>query len=218
MKRLLIAVLCLCCLAPACQRDDAFATITEMGTVQGSDILGDNGNRYHIIEQSWKGSLDTLGRVFFKADVLQTLGGNEFGIRLGGISIPRILEAEPAGASVPAGDPVRVDGAWFSGGYLNMAVGWFARQGSSFRHSFRLLYDASSSPVRLVFIHEGNGENYGALPERETLTEQAVFCIPEEPFLPKSGQIEISWNGYRTEDGSLLPQSETYTHTGTIVR
>ena len=78
--------------------------------------------------------------------------------------------------NLPAGDPVVISDCNIGGGYLNVMLTYYYKEGTDCPHDTRLLYDDDGQTLRLYLVHDGAGENPVAM-DKEAITAAASGCM-----------------------------------------
>lgn len=163
----------------SCKKDDTlmYGNIT-MGNFSGDTFISDQGNEFTIVENLTGSEIKDFKRAIMQCDVLQKTAGTENGYDVRISYVGEVLTKEPltfeAAASDPektVEDPILVDQAWVSGGYLNLYV-MFEMQVSpkleDSKHMVNLVYDPASigtGKITLALRHNSFGETLGGLQE-----------------------------------------------------
>lgn len=166
-------------LLTSCKKDDTlfYGNVT-MGNFSGDKFISDQGNEFTIVENLTGSEIKDFKRAIMQCDVLQKTAGTENGYDVRVSYVGEVLTKEPltfeAAASDPektVEDPILVDQAWISGGYLNLYV-MFEMQVSptleDSKHMVNLVYDpASIGTGKLTFAlrHNAYGETLGGSQE-----------------------------------------------------
>lgn len=219
IRHLLYALIPLLLLA-GCRKDDTVRyTGTEMGQVQNGVIVSDNQVRFVVEDNPGNFDLLTGRRVLFSYRTLAPGTDDSFRIEL--VDLHETVITDPVPADEPIGvvsdDPVDIEDAWFSGGYLNIAVVY--RGTDPTRHDFPLTYLSDEKELTLRLYHD-NRET--AAPENAVI--HAYLCFPLEAITEayctgtdKSIEnvstipVTLQWLWYK-EDGSS--QTELYRQSG----
>lgn len=179
--RLIISTLIVAVMAllTSCKKDSTlyYGNVT-MGNFSGDKFISDQGNEFTIVENLTGSEIKDFKRAIMQCDVLQKTAGTENGYDVRVSYVGEVLTKEPltfeAAASDPektVEDPILVDQAWISGGYLNLYV-MFEMQVSpkleDSKHMINLVYDPASvgtGKITLALRHNSFGETLGGLQE-----------------------------------------------------
>ena len=214
MRKLLLALSLL--LFAACAKDGGVRyTGLEMGQLCSGIFTTDQQVQLTVSDNPSGYDLQTDRRVMARYQALPGEGGLT-------ISLTELWETvtlSPAPVTEAPGlvtdDPVRLEDAWFSGGYLNIGLRY---EGSDpDLHRFALTYAAEAGKMTLRLYHD-NRET-----AREDGSRHIYLCFPLEPVTEafrkevsadaKRIPILLSWNGYGDQDQSspeILRQEGNY--------
>ena len=230
MKRILTGVLLAGLLLSSCNKDETlYYNITEMGVVQNGKIISDSGMTYTIVESSGQFDLTSLDRILFYCDVLRANGENAYEIRLNNLYPIQKLDIVPA-AGLPEQQPdhpVYVNAAWFGGGFLNLNLNFFTKDGSKVEHKFTLaageIPTAAGDTLRLRLYHDAADEYWDGSVELSGtgyVSNGTYVSFPLSDYLPASGtrplKITYLWHTY--EDGYIVSPTKEYAIKGDLVR
>lgn len=195
--------------AVSCKKDNTIQyNNATMGNIVDGRFVSDQGNTFNIVDQQCLGKLDTMKRAFIVCDVLnRTPGGSstEYDIRLN--QIATVLTKDPVlhtntTAEMLIQDPVHIEYAWISGGYINLYVMFPIKVGSTEKHLINLVHEGGmidpatekeiEGTYRFTLRHNSNGDKitppqvvdyalaggYVSFPLNSYITEkEADFCI-----------------------------------------
>ena len=220
-----------CLISASCQKDNTILYYsTTMGNVVDGRFVSDEGNVFNVVEQSCQGQLDTMHRAIVLCDILnKTVGGaeNEYDIRLHGIGYVLTKEIVPSSTLTEADaaklveDPIRLEQAWISGGYLNVYIMFPVKIGSTTAHM-----------INLVEVEDDNAEEYAFslrhTASGETLTEEnaalyqlggAYVSFPLSSYIKEdSAKIAITYKWHKEVGNGLSTETEYKTINGEYVR
>ena len=113
----------------SCEKDDTLMyNNATMGNIVDGQFISDQGNIFNIVEQTCAGDVTSMTRAMVVCDVLnKTQGGaaNEYDVRLtqlGRVLAKNIVYHEDTDEDMQVQDPIRVEYAWISGGYMNLYI------------------------------------------------------------------------------------------------
>lgn len=227
MKRLVIAVVLLVMILPACNKDDQLPQWTGIGTIEKPDANLDDftivldGDEKLIPSSSISGNnLEDGERVIVQYEIIEELGNDEYKIRL--YDLDRILTknifqlTEATNDSI-GDDPVFVkdDNIWIKDNYLNFIFSYY---GAYEVHMVNLvkLYEATyteDGKLILEFRHNSNDDFSSVLLngvvsfDLESLKEEGMDSID---FLVKVNLYDsepMEWEGSYTFNTPLKSKS-----------
>ncbi len=159
----------------SCKKDNTlyYGNVT-MGNFAGDKFISDQGNEFTIVENLTGEEFKGIKRAIMRCDILQKTAGTENGYDVRVSYVGEVKTKEPLTFEVAAEDPekvvedpILVDQAWISGGYLNLYV-MFEMQVSpaleNSKHMVNLVYDPASigtGKIALTLRHNSFGETLG---------------------------------------------------------
>ena len=160
----------------SCQKDNTIQyNNATMGNIVNGVFISDQGNRFNVVDQQCIGELKDMKRAFIVCDVLnKTVGGedNEYDVRVNQIATVLTKNAVPhmdVTAEMMIQDPVHVENAWISGGYINMFIMFPSKVGSTTSHLINLVHEGClidpetqeeiPGTYRFSLRHNSNGES-----------------------------------------------------------
>ena len=100
-----------------------------MGNFLGDKFISDQGNEFTIVENNSGQTFDGMKRAIMQCDILNRTAGAENGYDVRVKLINEVLTKAPVSLEDASNDPekvvddpIKIDFAWVSGGYLNMYV------------------------------------------------------------------------------------------------
>ena len=243
MKRFLIAAVVLVTsvlfIVSCISRDDTlYYGLTDYGVVQGANrILTDDDIVLTIVQKECNENLDTMGRVAVFCDLLRKVSETEYEINLREIQsmkiVSPVLSTSPQAEARVYDDPVCLQTAWFSGGYLNLTLSYYVKKGSTTPHTLlfvedRPCFDETQDiqiDINLRIYHEGGGESF-ANPDidMDQLNQVNTFVsIPFGSLDPYHGgpaqddtvvRLTRLWHLY--DSGVLERETQLYNTYGTV--
>ena len=156
----------------SCAKDDTirYNNIT-LGNFVGDKFVSDQGNEFTIVENMTGEKFDGLKRAIMQCDVLRKVQGTENGYEVRVHYVGEVLTKNPVETAVAAADPekivedpIKIEDAWISGGYLNMYV-MFEIQAyppkENSKHMVNLVFDENgtgSGKYTMTLRHNAYGE------------------------------------------------------------
>lgn len=227
MKRILLPALLLI-LAVACQKDYMMATsLQEMGSFDGKVFVSDRGIKFNIVSDESETPLkDAAERVFVKFDIMRP-NSDGYDIVVRSWLIPLVKDWRKRSSLTQdddfGNDPIRVNGGWIGGGYMNMEVVIYFLPESETRHLVNLvLEDTPPDPDTLRFTMMHNA--YGEVPSPQSLKEEdpevkysrgvSTVCFPTEGMIPADKEempfkISSTWYAVDDDGNYLLKEQST---------
>ena len=181
MKKLIPFILAVLPLVASCKMEDTFTqtNVQEMVTVREGVLLNDNGYVLNVKE-------DAVGTANWKIEgnrylALFDILNRALDIRLKDVIKASIIyPAEYVGDEEYPTDPVGLEMAGYSGGYLNLGLSYYKAKGSNAAHPIRF-YDELKGKLHYLHIsHEGNGEDPTRMDEKDLETAFSIFSLPLE--------------------------------------
>jgi hypothetical protein len=156
----------------SCAKDDTirYNNIT-LGNFVGDKFVSDQGNEFTIVENMTGEKFDGIKRAIMQCDVLRKVQGTENGYEVRVHYVGEVLTKSPVETAVAAADPekivedpIKIEDAWISGGYLNMYV-MFEIQAyppkENSKHMVNLVFDENgtgSGKYTMTLRHNAYGE------------------------------------------------------------
>ena len=156
----------------SCAKDDTlrYNNIT-LGNFVGDKFISDQGNEFTIVENMTGGKFDGINRAIMQCDVLRKVQGTENGYEVRVNYVVEVLTKSPVEIAVAAADPekvvedpIKIEDAWISGGYLNMYVMFEVQaypQKEDSKHMVNLVFDENgtgSGKYTMTLRHNAYGE------------------------------------------------------------
>ena len=156
----------------SCAKDDTirYNNIT-LGNFVGDKFVSDQGNEFTIVENMTGEKFDGIKRAIMQCDVLRKVQGTENGYEVRVHYVSEVLTKSPVETAVAAADPekivedpIKIEDAWISGGYLNMYVmfeihAYPPKENS--KHMVNLVFDENgtgSGKYTMTLRHNAYGE------------------------------------------------------------
>lgn len=156
----------------SCKKDDTlqYGNVT-LGNFVGDKFVSDQGNEFTIVENQTGGDFKDIKRAIMQCDVLRKIAGTDNGYEVRVRYVGEVLTKSPIDIATAAQDPekvvenpIRIEDAWISGGYLNMYV-MFEIQAyppkENSKHMVNLVFTESevgSGKYNLTLRHNSFGE------------------------------------------------------------
>lgn len=227
MKKILLAALLAgALLSVSCNTDTTlYYNVMEMGRLSGGKILTDSGLTYTIAENTTDYALSGELRVLFVADILQETADLTYAIRLKDILSVPVQDIIPEASLPTAGDDaMRINTAWFGGGYLNLNIGYLVKQASTTEHKFTLVEQTVENGKDTLFLrlyHDADGEIWDGtmdIGESDMSLQSDYYSFPISSFMPTSGtrpvKLQYRWYSYLNDE--ILNETELYTIKGEL--
>ena len=244
-KYTLIICAALPMLLTSCKKDNTlmYGNVT-MGNFASDKFISDQGNEFTIVDNMTGEEIKDIKRAIMQCDVLQKTAGTEKGydVRVSYVGEvltknPLTLEAAAADPEKTVEDPILVDQAWISGGYLNLYV-MFEVQASpaleDSKHMINLVYDPASigtGKISLALRHNAFGETLGGSKDEDSgdgsgegvqtqgkeliqwgLAGAYVSFQLSEIITDKSAEITLQWKQHITNDFGWQAEVEDKSH------
>lgn len=228
-------------LSVSCKKDETiyYENVT-MGNFIGDKFISDQGDEFTIVENQTGKDIKGIKRAIMQCDVLQKTAGtnNGYDVRVsyvGEVLTKSPLTFEEAGADPEktVEDPILVDQAWISGGYLNMYV-MFEMQVSpelkENKHMINLVYDpASVGTGKLLFTlrHNSYGETLGGSQKEDSSDEGSgeskeivqwglagayVSFQLSEIISDQNAELTLQWKQHIINGNSWMAEVEDKSH------
>lgn len=195
----------------SCQKDSTlhYSNIT-MGNIVDGVFISDQGNIFNIKEQTCEGVIDTMKRAYISCDILSKTSEKTYDIRLNGFH--NVFTKSPVDSTavtdtaVFAEDPLMVYEMWYAGGYINMYIALYFKEGSGQSHLINLVRnDEGAAPGVYEFTLRHNA--FGELPDEsdtDFILGGTYVSFPAADLIKEDeADIMIRWNsGKKNEDGS----------------
>ena len=220
-----------CLIGASCQKDNTIKyDNTTMGNIVDGRFVSDQGNIFNVVEQSCQGQLDTMHRAIILCDILnKTAGGadNEYDIRLNGIGYVLTKEIVPSSTIEETDtlkvteDPIRLEQAWISGGYLNLYVMFPVKTGSTTAHLINLVdvEDDKAEEYAFSLRHNAFGETLGE--DNAALYQMGggYVSFPLSTYIQQdSAKVSITYKWHKEVGNGLSTETEYKTSNGEYIK
>ena len=229
----------------SCKKDNTlmYGNIT-MGNFVGDKFISDQGNEFTIVENTTGKDFGGYERAIMQCDVLNKTEGTENGydVRVSYVSsvltkAPITPENAAADPEKLVNDPIMIEYAWVSGGYLNLYVSFEIQDSpkpENSKHMVNLIYEkGETGKYSLTLRHNAYGETLaGKESEGDTkiykpILEQGVESIQwvvarsyvsfqlSDLITEEESELTINWLEHVTDTfGNWLP--DVTSKTGTL--
>lgn len=221
-------------LTGSCMKDPDFLITNDqtMGDIIDGRFLSDQGIWYDIVEQTCEGRLADCKRALIVSDVLKNTSTKDelsYEIRLKNfveVGLPELVTDPEAEQQ----DPVLVDLAWVSGGYLNLRIVYYVLPESGVHHTFRVAVKQTPTlfdPLIVQVFHDAGGQFLGAQDiADDSLEAQASFVsVPISTYYTASADetcsyyvVEFLWHKTAEDGETLLHETEMTELKGNLYR
>lgn len=223
MKKFILPILC-CLIATSCLKESTFTATNYVDFVTSYEgkLYSDyySGVAFTVKENktgtsAWK---KDGARFVIECDILN----RAMEIRLNKLTEVSIQKAKAyLETENEADDPVVIANNNIGGGYLNLAVDYYADPASDCAHDIQFFYQANDdhSEVSIHVLHSGNHENPVYMDEKKLEVRERIYSIPLEDFVKKGTPCQPSlvlYDVMKDESGNLSIQKNTYPATGVI--
>jgi hypothetical protein len=112
-------------------------------------------------------------------------------------------------------DPVEVMDQSISGGFINLALEYFANPSSNAAHVLSCYYEANAAQDEFTFyvLHEGNDENPACMDEKKLEKQSEVLSIPLWNLLKKDTPTKLNLCLYqlkKADDNTYTIEQSTF--------
>lgn len=190
----------------SCQKDDTlYYNNLTMGNIVDGRFVSDQGNIFNIVDQTCEGKIEEMERAIVLCDVLNETNGaeKEYDVRL--TDLRSVLEKSPVHVSeavsedIAAADPVNIEELWYSGGYLNMLISFYAVSESQTKHLINLVYDKDEEGTYVFHLRHNA---FGEVASMENLNKMrlvgAYVSFPlRDAVAENEAKFAIKWDWYK---------------------
>lgn len=234
MKKLLsIALIAAATLLNGCTKEEFLITNDQtMGDLISGRFLSDQGIWYDIVEQTCSGRLADCKRALVVTDILKNTSTKEelsYEVRLKNfveVGLPEVV-SDP---DQQVQEPVLVDLAWVSGGYLNLRLVYKYLPDSGVNHSYTVAVTQTptiSDPLIVRVCHDAGGEYLGAdrVDASALKTGVTFVSVPISSYYAAGAAetcsyyiVEFIWHKTAEDGETLLPDTELTQLKGNLYR
>lgn len=218
-------------LLTSCEKDSTLQyNNATMGNIVNGVFISDQGNRFNVVEQECLGELKDMKRAFILCDVLnKTAGGadNEYDVRVNQIATVVTKDAVPhtdVTADMMIQDPVHIENAWISGGYINMLIVFPSKSGSNTSHLINLVHEGGiidpeteeeiQGTYRFTLRHNSNGDKITPPQVVDYVLAGGYVSFPLNSYITeKEADFSIEWTWHKNTGAGLSSETEVKTLT-----
>lgn len=203
----------------SCKKDNTlmYGNLT-MGNFVGDKFISDQGNEFTIVENNTGKTFEGIERGIMQCDVLNKTEGVENGYDVRVVYLSEVLTKAPVTLEEAAADPekvvddpITIDYAWISGGYLNLYLVFEIQHSPKLeesKHMVNLLYSPSeigSGKYTLTLRHNAYGETLSGKEEDEKLDDKTPMQSDEMiQWGPTGGYVSFQLSDIITESEAEL--------------
>lgn len=211
----------------SCKKDDTLQyNNATMGNIVEGRFLSDQGNIFNVADQTCEGDLTSMERAFVVCDVLhRTEGGkeNEYDVRVNQIATvltKDVVALSNTTAEMLIQDPVHIEYAWVSGGYVNLYIMVPMKSGSTTKHLINLVHEGAMTDTktgeeiegsyRFTLRHNANDDKI--VPEQtvDYVLGGGYVSFPLNSYIAeKEAKFSIEWVWHKTLGAGLSSETET---------
>ena len=211
----------------SCQKDNTLQyNNATMGNIVDGRFVSDQGNIFNVVDQTCLGQLDTMSRAFVVCDVLnRTAAGaeNEYDVRVN--QIAKVLDKDVVHhtkqtAEMLIQDPVHIEYAWISGGYVNLYIMFPMKSSSNTKHMINLVHEGAMTDVktgeelegsyRFTLKHNANGDKISAEQTVDYVLGGGYVSFPLNSYITeKEAEFSIEWVWHKNVGAGLSSETET---------
>lgn len=213
----------------SCQKDSTIMyNNTTMGNIVDGRFISDQGNTFNVVEQTCVGRLDTLKRAFILCDVLnRTEGGsdNEYDVRVNQIAsvlTKEVVYSTDATEEMNVKDPIHVEYAWISGGYINLYIMFPIKEGSTGKHLINLVHEGFmldqetgeeiNGTYRFSLRHNSYGDKITDDKSLGYVFAGGYVSFPVSSYImSEEADFSIEWPWHKSLGTEFLLETETRT-------
>lgn len=210
----------------SCQKDNTIQyNNATMGNIVNGVFISDQGNRFNVVDQQCIGELKDMKRAFIVCDVLnKTVGGedNEYDVRVNQIATVLTKNAVPlmdVTAEMMTQDPVHVENAWISGGYINMFIMFPSKVGSTTSHLINLVHEGClidpetqeeiPGTYRFSLRHNSNGDKITPPQIVDYVLAGGYVSFPLSTYISdKEAEFSVEWTWHKDAGAGLSSETE----------
>lgn len=222
-----IAAIAAVSIVSSCQKDDTLQyNNATMGNIVDGRFVSDQGNIFNVVDQTCPGDLPSMSRAFVVCDVLnRTAAGaeNEYDVRVN--QIATVLDKEivyhtNTTQEMFIQDPIHVEYAWISGGYVNLYIMVPMKSGSDTKHMINLVHEGAmidpatneeiSGTYRFTLRHNANGDKITPEQTINYVLGGGYVSFPLSSYITeKEAKFSIEWVWHKNVGAGLSSETET---------
>lgn len=213
-------------LVTSCEKDNTLQyNNATMGNIVNGVFISDQGNKFNVVETNWPEGFMNMNRAFILCDVLnKTAGGadNEYDVRLNQVAKVVTKDAvyhDDVTAEMMIQDPVHIESAWISGGYINMLIMFPSKAGSSTSHLINLVHEggmidqATNEEIpgtyRFTLRHNSNGDKITPPQIIDYVMAGGYVSFPLNSYIrEKEADFSIEWTWHISAGAGLSSETE----------
>lgn len=231
IKKSLIIIIAAVAAITSCKKDDTIQyNNATMGNIVDGRFVSDQGNIFNVVDQQCIGKLDTMKRAFVVCDVLnRTEGGadNEYDVRVN--QIATVVTKDPVHhmnttAEMLIQDPVHIEYAWISGGYMNLFVMFPSKVGSKTSHLINLVHEGCmidpetkeeiEGTYRFTLRHNSGGDKIAPPQTVDYVLAGGYVSFPLNSYITEEeADFSIEWTWHKNAGGGLSSETSVKTLT-----
>ena len=216
---ILLSAVLMCIGAASCKKDTTIQYYNgTLGNVVGEVFISDQGNIFHVVEQSGTSYEDLLKteRAYILCDILnKTVGGesNEYDIRLHTSAKVLVKDIIVLGTETTEEmlkeDPIDIRNIWISGGYLNLYIEFLVKKGSQTPHLVNLIQKEAEEGYLFRFTHNASGETIENYPDEAFEIAGGYISFPINKVIRENeAKLIIEWTRYKSSGMSAALETE----------
>ncbi|MBQ6198321.1 MAG: hypothetical protein IJK44_03695 [Bacteroidales bacterium] len=185
MKKILAIIAGMLAVASCRPPESTFSAqnVADYFTYKDGTLYNDYGNTFAITQDNTDGKWKVDGgRMYAIFDILNAQLDIVLKQYLSGTikAHSGVVDKE----NLPAGDPVVISDCNIGGGYLNVMLTYYYKEGTDCPHDTRLLYDDDGQTLRLYLVHDGAGENPVAMDKDSLKSKNVLYCFQFLDMVP----------------------------------
>lgn len=222
-----IAAIAAVSIVSSCQKDDTLQyNNATMGNIVDGRFVSDQGNIFNVVDQTCPGDLPSMSRAFVICDVLnRTAAGaeNEYDVRVNQIATvldKKVVSQAEVTEEMLVQDPIHVEYAWISGGYMNLYIMVPMKAGSDTKHMINLVHEGAmidstskeeiSGTYRFTLRHNSNGDKITPEQTINYVLGGGYVSFPLNSFIAeKEAKFSIEWVWHKNVGAGLSSEKET---------
>ena len=178
--------------AVSCKMESTFymENVAALANVAEGKLFSDEGIVFNVTENASK-KQDYLvegARYYMRFDILN----REMDIRIRDLQDVVICPSEAQGQLNIGHDPVILQQASISGGYLNLVIVYYKAKASEYEHQMHVMHAIDVKRLKLMLFHDGNDENPSAMDSSLLETVTGYYSIPLKGF--DFSSMELTYN------------------------
>jgi hypothetical protein len=209
----------------SCEKDNTLQyNNATMGNMVDGIFVSDQGNRFNIVDQRCDGQLDEMKRAFIVCDVLNKSAGggeNDYDVRLNHIAsvlTKDVVLHTDVTEEMIIQDPIHIENAWISGGYINMVIMFPSKVGSSTSHLINLVHEGGmtdqqtkeeiAGTYRFTLRHNSFEDKISTQPADYVMAGGYVSFPLSTYITEKEADFSIEWTSHISVGAGLSSETE----------